>query len=45
MSALETLLSTVRQTIVVETVRDRNPKVEEHPFLRELNFYRCLNKR
>ena len=44
-SALETPLSTVGQTIVVETVRDRNPKAEEHPFLRELNFYRCLNKR
>ena len=35
----------VGPTIVVKTVRDQNPKAEEHPFLRELNFYRCLNKR
>lgn len=35
----------VRPTIVVKTVNDQTSKAEEHPFLREIQFYECLNER
>ena len=41
----KSIIYKVGRTIVVKTVRNQNPKVEEHPFLWELNFYKCLNKR
>lgn len=33
----------VRPTIVVKTINGKSSKAEEHLFLREIQFYKCLN--
>lgn len=38
------LVYNVSPNIVVKVVRGQRSEEEEHPFLREINFYECLNK-
>lgn len=39
------LVYNVSPTIAVKTIRGQTPKTEKHPFIEEIKFYECLNKR